>query len=318
MDRIEKLENSYNGLDTISHWNLKEKLEKELAKLKKTISKWKRHTIQDYWKMSKVLTHVRNWTKEIKELKENIDYFKPLNNVNSLLEQIAELKEQIGGDNQLSKTLERSEKAMRDKNPAESKPRAWMGEVPLVYANEKKGDFGGDKSDIVSGTGGAAPTRNAECEDVNPEIINESQPPRLLTKPKTEEDYKRKLRIKENPSEQDVASSASHTELKEPFDLGKFNEHAFKLAMPPKEVAEGRCEHKFNSQYHYWECGICGYTEFVKGILVEKADLEWLFRQTTRYYNEDPDGSVNKEKNKKRKEKYLEEDKLSSSPGGTT
>ena len=82
--------------------------------------------------------------------------------------------------------------------------------------------------------------------------IQDSKPPR-------DSERLREIREnwKENPSEQTMVSPiirgvfpelynedgtakevVQQTELKEPFDLGKFNDLAFKLAMPPKEVAE--------------------------------------------------------------------------------
>jgi len=69
----------------------------KFTELEKKVKKWKRHTIQDYFKMSAVLTHVRNNNKKLDALDQ--DYDNILNRLDliegkygGLLEQIEKLK----------------------------------------------------------------------------------------------------------------------------------------------------------------------------------------------------------------------------------
>ena len=86
-NKIEALENDNKRLEEhrilnnktitkfLNDWTVRVKA------LEKKLKKWSKHTVQDYFKMSKVLTHVRNNTEQIAELPSSIKYRQKLDEI---------------------------------------------------------------------------------------------------------------------------------------------------------------------------------------------------------------------------------------------
>ena len=304
-ERIEKLEVIYEqNIDRIIAYSDMEKEFKELSELKASSAS---HT--ESLETQRTINSVK--TNQIRELKKKQNHWATLENVTvcrlgieNIEEVLQELIDELSEgkkDQELAHLYLLREKLSGDFNLDD------INKHDYEYYLKKK--LGGDKSDIVSGTGGAAPTRNAECEDVNPEIINESQPSSKWGMKPHHDDYEQPPRKDlyyehHNPSEQLYTDMTPEEKMKETQKINPSEQNCYTCGCGSNCYQEvGRCHNsdkwKPKEVADPLEC-LCmdcklRCWKWNELILVEKEELIKLCRQ--------PNGAFKS----LMREKYLEE-----------